>query len=205
MSGSSSRSGSWSFLISKAPTAVSPQRHAAQPGHVNHAQIRRPRYGSLYVWSGHALVCPGRCPVRRCWDARPGRRPERPRRAGGDGRADQSLAGCPTCGVVAVGHGRRAHVAADAPCFGAPVRLLWHKRIWRCREQACPVTTFSERHELIAPRAQLTPGRSGGRPTPCPTTTPPSRRWPGTWAWTGTPAGTPWRPRPGDGPPTRPG
>jgi hypothetical protein len=31
---------------------------------------------------------------------------------------DADVGGCPTCGVVAVGHGRRDHLAAEAPCFG---------------------------------------------------------------------------------------
>jgi transposase len=69
---------------------------------------------------------------------------------------DADTGGCPGCGVVTVGHGRRDHVAADAPCFGAVTRVRWRKRIWRCAEPACPVVTFSEQHELIAPRAKLT-------------------------------------------------
>jgi transposase len=69
---------------------------------------------------------------------------------------DADIGGCPSCGVVAVGHGRRVHVAADAPCFGAVTVIRWRKRVWRCVEPACPVGTFSERHELIAPRARLT-------------------------------------------------
>ncbi len=51
---------------------------------------------------------------------------------------DADVAGCPACGVVAVGHGCRRVVAADAPCFGTSVRLVWLKRIWRCAEPACP-------------------------------------------------------------------
>jgi transposase len=60
---------------------------------------------------------------------------------------DQDVGACPACGVVAVGHGRRVHSVADAPCFGVPVRLRWLKRVWRCAEPACPTGTFSERHE----------------------------------------------------------
>lgn len=66
------------------------------------------------------------------------------------------LNGCPSCGVVAVGHGRRVHEAADAPCFGVPTVLRWRKRIWRCPEPACPRGTFSEDHSVLAPRAKLT-------------------------------------------------
>jgi transposase len=67
-----------------------------------------------------------------------------------------SAAACPACGVVAVGHGRREHRVHDAPCFAAATVLRWRKRIWRCAEPACPVGTFSETHELVAPRAKLT-------------------------------------------------
>jgi transposase len=69
---------------------------------------------------------------------------------------DADLAGCPSCGVVAVGHGRRVHQAADAPSFGTPVRLRWRKRIWRCPEPSYPVATFSERHPFLPARAKLT-------------------------------------------------
>jgi transposase len=68
--------------------------------------------------------------------------------------ADQT--GCTRCGVVAVGHGRRMVRAADAPCFGVPVLIVWLKRIWRCPEPDCPTDTWTEQHELIAPRAVLT-------------------------------------------------
>jgi transposase len=70
--------------------------------------------------------------------------------------SDADLGGCPSCGVVAVGHGRRTHAAADAPCFGAVTVVRWRKRIWRCPEPACPVVTFSEQHDLIGARAKMT-------------------------------------------------
>jgi transposase len=69
---------------------------------------------------------------------------------------EDTLAGCPACGVVAVGHGRRERTVADAPAFGVPVRLRWRARIWRCPEPACQVGTFTEQQDLIAPRAKLT-------------------------------------------------
>lgn len=64
--------------------------------------------------------------------------------------------GCPSCGVLAVGHGRRVHVVHDAPCFGRVTVVRWLKRIWRCREPRCPTATFSEDHGLVPPRAVLT-------------------------------------------------
>jgi transposase len=64
--------------------------------------------------------------------------------------------GCPGCGVVAVGHGRRVRRLHDIPAFGAPVQLVWRQRRYRCVEPACPVTGFSEDHRLAAARAKLT-------------------------------------------------
>jgi transposase len=69
---------------------------------------------------------------------------------------DADVTGCPVCGVVPIGHGRRRVRAADAPCFGMPVQLVWLKRVWRCTEPDCPQLTWTETHELIAPRAALT-------------------------------------------------
>lgn len=68
----------------------------------------------------------------------------------------ETVSGCPDCGVVAVGHGRRQVRLHDTPCFGRPVRLLWAKRLWRCPDPDCPRTTFTEEHELAGPRAKLT-------------------------------------------------
>jgi transposase len=36
------------------------------------------------------------------------------------------------------------------------VVLLWCKRIWRCREPACGVRTWTERAAAVRPRAVLT-------------------------------------------------
>ncbi len=70
--------------------------------------------------------------------------------------SDADVGGCPSCGVVAVEHGRRVHEAADAPCFGVATRVRWRKRIWRCAEVSCPRGTFSEKHPFLAARAKLT-------------------------------------------------
>ena len=67
-----------------------------------------------------------------------------------------ALMGCPSCGVVAVGHGRRVVRLHDAPAFGRPVRLLWAKRIWRCPDPDCPAGTFTEEHPVAPARAKLT-------------------------------------------------
>lgn len=67
-----------------------------------------------------------------------------------------SLAGCPAYRVLATGHGRVPVLLHDLPRVGAPVQLLCRKRIYRCREEACEVKTFSEVHELASPRGKLT-------------------------------------------------
>ena len=41
--------------------------------------------------------------------------------------SDQLEAGCPMCGVLAVGHGRRVHVVHDAPCFDQVTLVRWRK------------------------------------------------------------------------------
>jgi transposase len=68
----------------------------------------------------------------------------------------QLEAGCPACGVLAVGHGRRVRILHDAPCFGRVTVLRWLVRMWRCRELLCPTTTFTESHDLAPPRMVLT-------------------------------------------------
>ncbi|HEU0041475.1 MAG TPA: ISL3 family transposase [Jiangellaceae bacterium] len=63
---------------------------------------------------------------------------------------------CPTCGVRAVGHGRRRVKVRDLPIADRPVVLVWAKRLWRCPELACPTGTWSEESDAIAARAVLT-------------------------------------------------
>jgi transposase len=64
--------------------------------------------------------------------------------------------GCAGCGVPAKPHGRRTVRVRDLPIGGRPVVLCWRKRLWRCRELACGVRTWTERAPAIGPRAVLT-------------------------------------------------
>jgi transposase len=64
--------------------------------------------------------------------------------------------GCGSCGVRATPHGRRLVRVRDLPIGGRPVVLAWRKRLWRCREPACQVRTWTERTAAIGPRAVLT-------------------------------------------------
>ena len=68
----------------------------------------------------------------------------------------EDRAWCPTCGVRAVGHGRRRVKVRDLPMADRPVVLVWAKRLWRCPEPACPMGSWSEESDEIAPRAVLT-------------------------------------------------
>jgi transposase len=65
------------------------------------------------------------------------------------------VVGCEACGTRAVGHGRRRVKVRDLPMADRPVVLVWAKRIWRCPDADCPVTTWSEETDEIAPRAAL--------------------------------------------------
>jgi transposase len=67
-----------------------------------------------------------------------------------------TVVGCVGCGVRAEAHGRRTVRVRDLPIGGRPVVLCWRKRIWRCREPACSVHTWTERTAAICPRAVLT-------------------------------------------------
>jgi hypothetical protein len=71
--------------------------------------------------------------------------------------SEPTVMGCPTCGVVAHGHGRVVVRLVDAPAMGRPVRIIWRKRRWVCPDSGCPVGTFVEQDERVtAPRASLT-------------------------------------------------
>jgi transposase len=67
-----------------------------------------------------------------------------------------TVVGCVGCGLRATPHGRRMVRVRDLPIGGRPVVLLWRKRLWRCREPACRVRTWTERMVAIRPRAVLT-------------------------------------------------
>jgi transposase len=66
------------------------------------------------------------------------------------------VVGCPGCGMRAQAHGRRMVQVRDLPAGGRPVVLCWRKRLWRCREPACGVRTWTEQVAAIRPRAVLT-------------------------------------------------
>jgi len=72
-----------------------------------------------------------------------------------ESRLDQGW--CRACGVRGQVKDRPAVEFVDLPCFGRPTRLVWHKHRWRCRETACPATSWTVTDERIAwARAALT-------------------------------------------------
>jgi transposase len=70
---------------------------------------------------------------------------------------EQAAAACPSCGVVSTsvkGHTRTR--PRDIPYGDAPLRLVWHKRRWRCRERACGRGSFTESLPAVPARARVT-------------------------------------------------
>ena len=64
---------------------------------------------------------------------------------------------CGGCGGVLWSDGERAVVLVDLPAFGRRVRLVWHKRRWRCPRRGCGAGTVTEAaREIAPPRALLT-------------------------------------------------
>jgi len=55
------------------------------------------------------------------------------------------------------GHGARPPPGPvrDLPSGGRALTLLWLKRLWRCTEPACAVSTWSETSSQLRPRASL--------------------------------------------------
>ena len=75
------------------------------------------------------------------------------------------MVGCPGCGAVAAGHGRRAVRVRDLPVGGRPTTLIWIKRLWRCRHDRCETRTWSETSPQIPARGVADdPRRAGGLP-----------------------------------------
>ena len=64
--------------------------------------------------------------------------------------------GCPLCGVVAIGRGRRRRVLHDVPGV-TRVRIVWRQRVFRCDEDSCARKTFVEQiPSLVAHRGSIT-------------------------------------------------
>ena len=61
------------------------------------------------------------------------------------------------CGGPLWSNGERAVELVDLPAFGRTVRLVWHKRRWRCARQGCSAGAVTEQDPAIVPvRERLT-------------------------------------------------
>ena len=70
---------------------------------------------------------------------------------------EETAAACPACGVLSTSVKERLTThPRDVPYGTAPIRLVWHKTRWRCREQACPRGSFTESLSSIPARSRLT-------------------------------------------------
>jgi transposase len=71
--------------------------------------------------------------------------------------ADETAAGCPSCGVISLSvKGRVVSRPRDLPHGPAGLSVVWHKRRWRCAETACARRSFTESLPVLPARARLT-------------------------------------------------
>ena len=71
--------------------------------------------------------------------------------------ADESAAACPSCGVISTARKSAATThPRDVPYGPDPVRLVWHKSRWRCREPLCERGSFTESLPQVPTRCRLT-------------------------------------------------
>jgi transposase len=71
--------------------------------------------------------------------------------------ADASAAGCPSCGTVSTSS--KQHVTTspkDLPYGEDGIAICWHKRRWRCREERCPRSSFTEQVPEVPAGARVT-------------------------------------------------
>ena len=68
---------------------------------------------------------------------------------------------CEVCGGPLWSDGERAVELVDLPAFGRPVRLVWHKRRWRCAPRRCEAGTVTEQDPEIAPPREKLTTRAG--------------------------------------------
>ena len=70
---------------------------------------------------------------------------------------EESASACPACGVFSTScKGRRVTRPRDIPYGCNEVRLVWHKRRWRCTEAACPRGSFTEQVAQVPAYARVT-------------------------------------------------
>jgi len=73
------------------------------------------------------------------------------------GTADETASACPSCGVLSVSlKGLARTRPRDIPYGTMRLRLIWHKRRWRCKERLCARSSFTESLPSVRARSRLT-------------------------------------------------
>src|SRR5665811_1900013 len=71
--------------------------------------------------------------------------------------ADKTASACRSCGVLSVTlKGRACTRPRDIPYGTTRLRLIWHKRRSRCKEQLCPQASITESLPVLRERSRLT-------------------------------------------------
>ncbi len=71
--------------------------------------------------------------------------------------AEQTAAACPSCGVVSTSVKARVTTSPrDIPYGQGRIMLRWNKTRWRCREDYCERSSFTEAIAQVPPRARTT-------------------------------------------------
>ena len=71
--------------------------------------------------------------------------------------AEESVAGCPSCGVLSTALKENVTTTPrDIPYGEAKLTIVWHKRRWRCAEPACPRGSFTESVAEVPPKRRTT-------------------------------------------------
>lgn len=71
------------------------------------------------------------------------------------------VVGCPTCGSIAQSKGRSPVELIDLECFGRATRTIWVKRRFECVDADCPMGTWTEVDDEIAPSRSSMTTRAG--------------------------------------------
>jgi transposase len=71
--------------------------------------------------------------------------------------ADPDAAACPSCRVVSTSGKQLVTTRPkDLPYGAAPLRVVWHKRRWRCQQPDCDTATFTESIPQVPARMRTT-------------------------------------------------
>lgn len=71
--------------------------------------------------------------------------------------ADVTASACPSCGVLSSSVKERVTTRPrDIPYGTTALRVVWHKRRWRCTERRCPRGSFTEQVTAVPRRSRMT-------------------------------------------------